>query len=349
MMASVLEMALFIQVSSAFVMIVFTIMLLIAAKRAYIKWWLCFWIALFLSQSALLLNIRFDVTVALFFYVFFMLLAMPFLLHGVLVARVLNRSLSLIRTLYIIALGVFVVMMMPFNPDLKVLMLYVYTGTYLILSGTVSLVSSRLLLRVFGYTAITTGVLNVYFPFLDDTNFTLFLALLTLSAFGMSLSMLLFPVASMVIEQKHQNRQLEHQSMHDDLTGAKSRAYLTRQAHALEASDDAFGLLVIDVNNLKAINDEYGHLVGDEIIKQTAQMLLNIFANQDVCRFGGDEFVIMFSPVLPKATMDALLSKVHASITDVELSIGYAIRREQETYHDVFIRAETRMYQDKHQ
>lgn len=84
----------------------------------------------------------------------------------------------------------------------------------------------------------------------------------------------------------------------DPLTGCFNRSYFKTAIENLPLGDDSHkkvGFVFIDINNLKAFNDKFGHEVGDQIIKDTARFLCSHFRkNHDtVIRLGGDEFIII--------------------------------------------------------
>ena len=86
----------------------------------------------------------------------------------------------------------------------------------------------------------------------------------------------------------------------DELTGLYNRAFFERWVtRKLESADLERGSLIfIDVDNFKEINDRYGHLAGDEILRFIAQKILGVFRRTDVvARYGRDEYVIFVSSV----------------------------------------------------
>jgi diguanylate cyclase (GGDEF)-like protein len=92
--------------------------------------------------------------------------------------------------------------------------------------------------------------------------------------------------------------QLAHQATHDDLTGLANRASLVaeldRAAARSERSGQGFGLLFIDLDRFKAVNDSLGHRVGDVVLQRVAERLLQATRDTDlVARNGGDEFVVL--------------------------------------------------------
>lgn len=83
----------------------------------------------------------------------------------------------------------------------------------------------------------------------------------------------------------------------DSLTGVRNRlAYdqeVLRVEHDIAAGDTSFGIAVVDLNNLKQINDRYGHDHGNVAIRGCCQLVCNVFKNSQVFRIGGDEFVVI--------------------------------------------------------
>ncbi|MBY8828826.1 GGDEF domain-containing protein [Hephaestia mangrovi] len=93
----------------------------------------------------------------------------------------------------------------------------------------------------------------------------------------------------------HHAREL---AMTDALTGLPNRAALfdrlaTRRATVAPGTDSGMALLFVDLDRFKAINDRYGHTVGDRILVALARRLGEVAAPHFVCRLGGDEFVVM--------------------------------------------------------
>lgn len=91
------------------------------------------------------------------------------------------------------------------------------------------------------------------------------------------------------------NLKLEQLYVQDQMTGLYNRfGYMNRAQSYMQKYDGDVYLFYIDMDNLKVLNDRYGHTMGDKAIKGMAQAIKNVFADDSVCvRMGGDEFLVM--------------------------------------------------------
>ncbi|MBM1144491.1 GGDEF domain-containing protein [Alcanivorax sp. MM125-6] len=102
----------------------------------------------------------------------------------------------------------------------------------------------------------------------------------------------------------HQMRRLADKATRDPLSGLFNRAYMEQHLDRLPA-EGAGGLLFIDLDHFKVVNDRYGHERGDRLIRAVADGIRQTVREQDVaCRWGGDEFVVHLS----EAGSDAALA-----------------------------------------
>lgn len=167
------------------------------------------------------------------------------------------------------------------------------------------------------------------------------------------------------IQLKGLNKKLLDLSRTDALTSVKNRnAYEQKEKEydALIRSGqefDGFSLAVFDVNNLKCINDSYGHEKGDEYIIESSRLLCQAYRNSPVYRIGGDEFVVILTgenEKLCNEILENLYAKVdeleHMDIQDYEkISFAGGIAKfnadEDSCFADVFNRADALMYEKK--
>jgi diguanylate cyclase (GGDEF)-like protein len=185
------------------------------------------------------------------------------------------------------------------------------------------------------------------------------IALLILALVG--LIYLLIRVFNNLVDQKSESKILKEKQKllyQDSLTGLKNRHYFDKIISEIKTKEKLC-FIIIDLNELKAINDAYGHLVGDELIKLASLKIKEIFKDFEHIRFGGDEFLLISEnkteESLKKLIDDSLTVARHAKIEfeDITLEgfsfgIGYAIRKSlDESINSVFKRADEAMYQNK--
>ena len=101
-------------------------------------------------------------------------------------------------------------------------------------------------------------------------------------------------------------KKFEHQAYHDKLTGLANRKYFTEEFEALKQKADSsgsnIGLIFIDIDQFKAINDNYGHDVGDRVLESIAAKMKNNLKGEDIlARMGGDEFLVALSDLNSKS------------------------------------------------
>jgi diguanylate cyclase (GGDEF)-like protein len=147
--------------------------------------------------------------------------------------------------------------------------------------------------------------------------------------------------------------------MKSALTDAVTGLYNRRMAQRLIESALAEpvmhrcdALFVIDIDDLKRINDTYGHLHGDAALIKVADAIRAVFREEDVKgRFGGDEFIVYMrsftDPALPGAVARRLMNRLAANRGEVSCSVGVALVKEKSRFEDVFARADGALYQAK--
>ena len=103
---------------------------------------------------------------------------------------------------------------------------------------------------------------------------------------------LLMYFLSEMISQRDGHKQLVNYSYHDALTGVGNRRAIREFEKEKLDTSRPYGLVVCDINGLKAVNDRGGHAAGDNLIKTVASCLAAVFGYENVYRMGGDEFAV---------------------------------------------------------
>jgi diguanylate cyclase len=148
----------------------------------------------------------------------------------------------------------------------------------------------------------------------------------------------------------------------DQLTGAFNRRgleeHFDREIHRAERSGQPLSVALIDVDNFKQLNDRYGHLTGDDVLKYLVDMMHHSLRTSDIVgRFGGEEFVVIL-PDTPVNEAVELVQRLQRELTKnfflanqdklvVTFSAGVALWHRGEQDCDVIERADRAMYQAK--
>ena len=146
----------------------------------------------------------------------------------------------------------------------------------------------------------------------------------------------------------------------DTLTGLRNRLRVETWIERRIATEVTFCVAIVDIDGFKKVNDEHGHLTGDELLKQFAAELVSACCSTDVIgRWGGHEFIIVFECGFPDAVAktDRLRKWVCGNYTipgksgaqqlRVEASIGLANHLPGETMKELLARADAAMYEQK--
>lgn len=130
--------------------------------------------------------------------------------------------------------------------------------------------------------------------------------------------------------QKRAERKIHHQAHHDDLTQLPNRTALMHHLHQLIAAhrdkNYGFSLMFIDLDKFKPVNDDYGHQVGDELLKQVAERIKhNVRAQDMVGRLGGDEFLVIIESLHQPEDAKRIAQKIIDTLSSAFLIEGHQI------------------------
>ena len=159
------------------------------------------------------------------------------------------------------------------------------------------------------------------------------------------------------------NCELNKRANTDPLTGLYNRDGLYPQmkelAQRLKAEQSGFGILLLDLDYFKEVNDQYGHLKGDQLLVSVANILQSICSTQDVCaRWGGEEFLILLPDCHAKSLI-SMAESIMRAIRSIRLpgeldryltaSIGAYYCQQIEVIDESIRKADLAMYKAKSQ
>jgi diguanylate cyclase (GGDEF)-like protein len=165
-----------------------------------------------------------------------------------------------------------------------------------------------------------------------------------------------------IIVLSHASKEKVNRVMYTDkLTGAYNRnrfyEYMKMLMEKAHKSRGDLAIIIYDVDYFKLINDKYGHLVGDAVLKETTDLIKkNIRSTDRLFRFGGDEFIIALTDTdlaeagrLAENIRKMVYDRTHFAKTvhAVTLSMGVAEYKDGEQIHEFIARADYKLYEAK--
>ncbi|UOD34573.1 diguanylate cyclase [Deferribacteraceae bacterium V6Fe1] len=162
------------------------------------------------------------------------------------------------------------------------------------------------------------------------------------------------------LENKLKNayNKLYNESIHDVLTGVLNRKALMERIDDYNNKNKSLGIIMIDIDNFKVINDTYGHLVGDQILKEFTAIISNTIRKSDfVGRYGGEEFLAVI-PDLDVDEVKAIAERIRKNIESeifhigslslkITASLGVYVLTEKSKIEDAIKLADDALYEAK--
>ena len=167
--------------------------------------------------------------------------------------------------------------------------------------------------------------------------------------------------ASSALSRAYSHQAAEAQASTDALTGLPNRRYFEEFCGLLarrRRSGDAVGVLMIDIDKFKVLNDTHGHATGDEVLRAVGGAIVGAVREDDVpARYGGEEFVVLLRNPSPEVALEvgervrtsvAALDLRRLQVGGVSVSVGVAVADEaDQPIVDVIARADQALYRAK--
>ena len=168
---------------------------------------------------------------------------------------------------------------------------------------------------------------------------------------------------NMTLRLREREELLHLSANRDSLTGLRNAtsytAWVSKFDQEIEGQNSEFGVVVLDLNNLKEANDNYGHAVGNKLIISAAKLISDVFKRSPVFRIGGDEFLVILQnndlenceKLLAQFNVNCANTYVEEAGLKIPISIASGFVRFDPSkdmhFEDVFKRADDAMYENK--
>lgn len=170
-------------------------------------------------------------------------------------------------------------------------------------------------------------------------------------------------VVRRTFDLQRQHDYLEETINIDAMTGLYNRYFLNQKADQIIRNqwrfDDRNYILFLDLNRFKSINDRYGHATGDSVLIEAARRFKQCFRDTDlICRYGGDEFVVIVQLEAQNAQISQLVERLHTLMAEpfqingltleIGVSVGISEYHQDENLEKLITESDRVMYQSKH-
>jgi len=201
-----------------------------------------------------------------------------------------------------------------------------------------------------------TEQIEIPLRFHKKKNGTVFLVEITATIFTWKTKEALLVVAKDITERKQNENNLIYLSYHDQLTGLYNRRFFEEELLRLDTRRNLpITIAMGDVNGLKLVNDSFGHLRGDQLLKSVANVMRKVCREDDIlARLGGDEFAIIL-PSTSEVDAEKIITRIMDSASDeriegmdISISFGYQTKiNETEDINIIMKETEEKMYRHK--
>ncbi len=160
------------------------------------------------------------------------------------------------------------------------------------------------------------------------------------------------------LKEQAYSRRLIHDLSRDPLTGLYNRRILDEILQESQQNSSSTGLLLLDVDHFKQINDRYGHECGDQVLKKLAEELTTLYFDEKILRWGGEEFLIVVpgsdseriyaSAERVRTRIESLTVPCGESLLAFSVTVGATLfRGESESFRDALVRTDEALYHGK--
>lgn len=155
---------------------------------------------------------------------------------------------------------------------------------------------------------------------------------------------------SLFISEELRNHRLvtemSYMNTHDDLTDLGNRFAYSATKHMLDGLDVSVGVCFIDINGIKAVNDERGHDEGDIVIRETADVIASVFKKKYCYRIGGDQFLVIV-PQISKEHFEEHVEKLRKKSKKISFAVGALWSETAKDISSIVNQVDKLMYADK--
>ncbi len=160
------------------------------------------------------------------------------------------------------------------------------------------------------------------------------------------------------MQREKAQKEVEKLAFYDAMTNLPNRASFIKKGKTLIRNENSFSLLFMDLDGFKRVNDDYGHYIGDLLLKETGNRL-TMFQTKKLhfYRYAGDEFVAIFEGVLSRSQMHGLTHKIIYALGEpfeleqykinISVSIGVSNSVPHSRLDQLMIQADRAMYESK--